>query len=88
MSMWRSFGVRSPVTSAIQGSIPLTIEPVQPRRDGVELPMAFYISMGVRRGDNALLQQLNDSLERNRAAISAILAEYHVPVLPDAFALR
>jgi mxaJ protein len=73
---------------ASQGSIPLAVEPVQPWRDGRELPMAFYISMGVRRGDNALLQRLNDSLERNQTAISAILAEYHVPVLPDAFALR
>jgi mxaJ protein len=73
---------------AAQGSTPLTLEPVQPWRDGTELPMAFYISMGVRRGDNALLQRLNDSLERNHAAISAILAEYHVPVLPDAFAAR
>jgi mxaJ protein len=71
---------------AAQASTPLTIEPVQPWRDGMDLPMAFYISMGVRRGDNALLQRLNDSLERNQAAISAILAAYHVPVLPDAFA--
>jgi mxaJ protein len=73
---------------ASQGSTPLTIEPVQPWRDGTELPMAFYISMGVRRGDNALLQRLDDSLERNHAAIAAILTEYHVPVLPDAFAPR
>jgi mxaJ protein len=73
---------------AAQASIPLAVEPVQPWRDGSELPMAFYISMGVRRGDNALLQRLNDSLERNHTAISAILAEYHVPVLPDAFAPR
>jgi mxaJ protein len=73
---------------AAQASTPLTIEPVQPWRDGTELPMAFYISMGVRRGDNALLQRLNDSLERNHTAISAILTEYHVPVLPDAFAPR
>jgi mxaJ protein len=73
---------------AAQASTPLTLEPVQPWRDGAELPMAFYISMGVRRGDNALLQRLNDSLERNHTAISAILAEYHVPILPDAFALR
>jgi mxaJ protein len=71
---------------AAQSSTPLTIEPVQPWRDGVELPMAFYISMGVRRGDKALLQRLNDSLERNHAAIVAILAAYHVPVLPDTFA--
>jgi mxaJ protein len=73
---------------AAQASTPLTIEAVQPWRDGTELPMAFYVSMGVRRGDNALLKRLDDSLERNRAAISAILAEYHVPVLPDVFAAR
>jgi mxaJ protein len=29
-----------------------------------------------------------DSLERNHTAILAILAEYHLPVLPDAFATR
>ncbi|MEA2733544.1 MAG: lanthanide-dependent methanol dehydrogenase [Acetobacteraceae bacterium] len=40
-----------------------------------------------RRGDKALLQRLNDSLERNHAAILAILAAYHVPVLPEAFAV-
>jgi len=73
---------------AAQGSKPLTIEPVQPLGDRTELPMAFYVSMGVRRGDNALLQRLDDSLDRNRAAISAILAEYHVPVLPDPFEPR
>ena len=66
---------------AAQASTPLTIEAVQPWRDGTELPMAFYISMGVRPGDNALLQRLDDSLERNQAAILAILADYHVPIL-------
>src|ERR1700748_3571400 len=72
---------------AAQASTPLTIEPVEPWRDGT-VPMGFYISMGVRRGDNALLKRLDESLERNHAAISAILAAYHVPVLPDAFAAR
>ena len=48
--------------------------------------MAFYVSMGVRRGDNALLSAWIDPLERHHAAISAILADYHVPTLPDAFA--
>jgi mxaJ protein len=73
---------------AAQGSKPLTIEPVQPSGDSMELPMAFYVSMGVRRGDIALLERLDDSLERNHAAISAILADYHVPILPDPFAPR
>jgi mxaJ protein len=72
---------------AAQGSTPLTVEPVQPWSDGVELPMAFHISMGVRRGDIALLQRLNDSLERNHSEIEAILAAYHVPVLREDFAL-
>jgi hypothetical protein len=71
---------------AAQGPQPLIMEPVQPSRDSTELPMAFYVSMGVRRGDNALLQRLDDSLERHHAAISAILADYHVSTLPDAFA--
>jgi mxaJ protein len=66
---------------------PLTVEPVQSRQDDAELPMAFDISMGVRRGDYALLQRLNDSLERNHAAIAAILAAYHVPILPEPFAV-
>ena len=71
---------------AAQEAMPLTIEPVQPWRDGAELPMAFDISMGVRRGDNALLQRLEGSLEKNHDAVAAILAAYHVPVLPEAFA--
>ena len=66
--------------------MPLILAPVEPWHDGTELPMAFYISMGVRRGDNALLERLDDSLERHHAAISAILADYHVPILPDPFA--
>jgi mxaJ protein len=68
---------------AAQESAPLTVEPVQPSPDGAGLPtMAFDISMGVRHGDNALLQRVNASLERNQAAVAAILATYHVPVLP------
>ena len=72
---------------AAQASTPLTINPVQPWRDGATLPMAFDISMGVRRGDHALLQRLDDALEKNKAGVQAILAAYHVPVLPEAFAL-
>ena len=72
---------------AAQEAAPLTLEPTQPWPDGAGLPMAFDISMGVRRGDNALLQRLNDALERHRAAIAAVLAAYHVPLLPEAFAV-
>jgi len=72
---------------AAQAATPLAIEPVQPWRDGATRPMTFEISMGVRRGDPALLRRLDDALQRNHAAIAAILAAYHVPVLPQAFAV-
>jgi hypothetical protein len=52
-----------------------------------QAPMAFCISMAVRRGDRAPLQRLDDSLERIHAAILAIPAACQVPVLPDAFAV-
>jgi mxaJ protein len=43
------------------------------------VPFEFSISMGVKRGDRALLGALNAALERHRQAIDAILAEYRVP---------
>jgi len=64
----------------------LTVEPVQSQQASSGLPMAFDISMGVRNGDNALLRRLNASLERNHAAITAILTAYHIPILPERFA--
>jgi hypothetical protein len=35
--------------------------------------------MGVRKGDAALRDRLDDILQRRRADIDAILAQYHVP---------
>ena len=42
-------------------------------------PFEFDISMGVRRGDKALRDELDAIIERRRADIDAILASYHVP---------
>jgi mxaJ protein len=42
--------------------------------------MIYDISMGVRRNDRALIEQLNDVLERENPAIKAILKAYHVPL--------
>ena len=39
----------------------------------------FAIAMGVRRGDAALREQLDDVIERRRADIARILDEYEVP---------
>ena len=59
--------IRGPMAGylAARKAFPFTVEPLQSRQDDAEPPMAFDISMGVRRGDYALLQRLNDSLERN-----------------------
>jgi mxaJ protein len=43
------------------------------------LPMAYAISMGVRRTDAARLAQLNDFIRRRQLDIDRILDEYHLP---------
>ena len=43
------------------------------------MPFEFDISMGVRRGDRHLRDELDAVLERRRAEIDAILAAYSVP---------
>lgn len=45
-------------------------------------PMDFAISMAVRSGDVALRDALDRALAANRPAITAILGDYHVPLLP------
>lgn len=67
------FAGRSPVA--------LTLTPVQPVQDGPQWPMAFDISMGVRKDDAAFRQELNGILDRHRAEIDALLRAYHVPLL-------
>jgi hypothetical protein len=42
--------------------------------------MTFAISMGVRRGNRELLDQINESLSREQSKIDAILEAYHVPL--------
>jgi mxaJ protein len=59
--------------------VPLTLVPVTPDVDPPGLPLAFDISMGVRRGDVALRGRLDEILARRRGEIDAILAAYGVP---------
>lgn len=63
---------------AAQQKVPLTITPVQPIADG-PVPFTFEISLGVRRSDEQLRQQLDRILARHRKDIDRLLAEYHVP---------
>lgn len=58
---------------------PLEITPVTPRQDSPTLPFVFAIAMGVRRGNDALRDELNDFIVRRAADIERVLDEYNVP---------
>jgi mxaJ protein len=64
---------------AKQSRVPLAVVPVSPQIDQPFLPFVFDISMGVRRGDQQLKDQVEQVLEKRRADIDRILEEYHVP---------
>jgi len=57
--------------------VPMTIVPI-PSKKG-DLPFAFDIAMGVKRGDDALFDRVAKALENRRTEISGILAQYGVP---------
>jgi mxaJ protein len=62
----------------------LRVTPVEPEVDPPGLPFTFAISMGVRKGDLPLRDQLEKILVDRRSDIRAILDEYGVPQLPVA----
>ena len=64
---------------AKQSRVPLEIVPVSPQIDQPFLPFVFDISMGVRREDRDLKDQLEEILETRRAEIDRILEDYKVP---------
>lgn len=66
---------------ASREAVPLDVVPVSPQMDAPALPLAFDISMGVRRSDKALRDTLNAILTRRRASIDSLLAVYGVPVV-------
>ena len=59
----------------------LEVTPVSPQIDLPFLPFVFDISMGVRRGNDVLRDELNAIIARRRSAIDGILSEYGVPRL-------
>ena len=50
-----------------------------PQSDVTRLPMQFAISVGVRKEDEALAQELEAALKRASGEIRALLASYGVP---------
>lgn len=59
--------------------VPLDMAPVVPQIDLPFLPFVYDISMGVRRSDPALKDELDGILERRRPEIDALLDGYGVP---------
>lgn len=59
----------------------LQLSPVTPEVDPPGLPFTFAISMGVRKGNTALRDELEGVLSRRHSEINKILRDYGVPQL-------
>jgi mxaJ protein len=62
--------------------VPLAITPVSPSIDLPFLPFVYEISVGVRRGQDALRDRIEQSLEKRAPEIRALLVRYGVPDAP------
>jgi quinoprotein dehydrogenase-associated probable ABC transporter substrate-binding protein len=60
--------------------VPMTVTPASTPA-GLPVPFEYSIAMGVRKGDTALRDRLDEILQRRRADIDKILASYFVPQL-------
>ncbi len=65
---------------AARAAHPLALVPVRPEVDAGQWPMAFDVSIGVRKGDRELRDRLDASLVRHAPEVRSLLADYHVPV--------
>ena len=66
---------------ARQSLVPLTLAPIGDTDDFRPLAFTFDIAVGVRKGDHALRMAIDEVLDRRRAEISRLLADYGVPVI-------
>jgi mxaJ protein len=69
--------------AAKQSSIPLTITPIIAGERFTPQQFQFDIAMGVRKGDHALRDRLNDFIAEHRPKIAALLESYGVPVVQE-----
>lgn len=60
----------------------LQLVPVSPQIVPPMLPMVYAISIGVRRGDDALAERLSRAIEAQMRPIENILRSYGIPLLP------
>jgi mxaJ protein len=62
---------------------PLQLHYVAPPATLKDQPFSFAIAMGVRRGDRALRDRIDDFIARRQADIDRVLADYGVPRIPQ-----
>ncbi|CCD91541.1 putative methanol oxidation protein [Bradyrhizobium sp. ORS 375] len=66
---------------AKRSQVPLLVTPIDDDGRFAPLRFQFAITMGVRKGDDALRDRLNAFIEAHKAAISALLTGYGVPLV-------
>jgi len=64
---------------AARQHVPLEVVPVPSTK--TDLPFAFDMSLGVRKGDDALKAQMEQVLDKKQAEIRKILTDYGVPLI-------
>jgi mxaJ protein len=68
--------------AALNSPVPLRIALMDDTKNFAPLQFAFDISMGVRKNDVALRQQLDDIIARKGPEIAVLLKAYGVPIAP------
>jgi quinoprotein dehydrogenase-associated probable ABC transporter substrate-binding protein len=71
--------------AAKKSEIPLTVTPIVASERFAPQQFQFDIAMGVRKGDHALRDRLNDFIAQNSAETTALLASYGVPLVEKRF---
>jgi len=66
---------------ATRSAVPLTVTPVRDGERFAPQQFQFAISMGVRKGDHALRDQLNAFIDGHRSEIASLLTSYGVPLV-------
>lgn len=70
--------------AAQQSKVALKLVPITGEAQFAPLRFQFEIAMGVRKGDHALRDQLNDFIAQNAAEITTLLRSYGVPLIEEA----
>jgi len=71
-----------PMAGYVQSKSPANSYIAIPMQSSPGMQFDFSIAMGIRQGDNQRKQQLNELIDKNLDKIHAIIASYHIPLLP------